>query len=370
MKQVPIVLVLLAVLCGSLPAQVTAGDAGRGEQLLREHGCIGCHEFSGQGGHSAPELGTRLSRNYSPASLIDAIWNHAPSMWAQAGAQRDISEEEAADLFAYFLSHRYFDYPGNAARGKQVFAAKHCAGCHGLSNPLLAEANPITAWRSIADPIALAQAAWNRPQLMVRAFERKGIECPKLTSQELTDVLVYIENLPATRGRQPRFRLASPQAGRALFQTKACAGCHSGKLSLENRFSRLTPVDIAAAMWNHAPGTAENHPPLSYEEMSGLVSYLWSLQAGGDPHRGRQLLASKKCAGCHGDAAAAADKSKPHLAAEGQLVPAAVVTALWSHGPSMQAEMRKQGLSWPRLTDSEVANLAAYLTNRPLPARR
>ena len=47
----------------------------------------------------------------------------------------DLSEQGGDDLFAYFYSARFFDKPGDAARGKRLFSSKHCAECHGLTEP-------------------------------------------------------------------------------------------------------------------------------------------------------------------------------------------------------------------------------------------
>ena len=51
----------------------------------------------------------------------------------RASRKAQLTPEQAADLFAYFVSARYFEKPGDAARGKQAFAAKHCADCHGIT---------------------------------------------------------------------------------------------------------------------------------------------------------------------------------------------------------------------------------------------
>ena len=64
-----------------------------------------------------------------------------------------MTQEKAADLFAYFVSARYFEKPGNAARGKAAFAAKHCAECHGIASSPVAAAPPVAETRIMADPV-------------------------------------------------------------------------------------------------------------------------------------------------------------------------------------------------------------------------
>ena len=74
---------------------------------------------------------------------------------------RSCRPKQAADLFAYFVSARYFEKPGDAGRGKQAFAAKHCADCHGITDSKAAGAPPVAKWESLADPVVLAQQMWN-----------------------------------------------------------------------------------------------------------------------------------------------------------------------------------------------------------------
>ncbi len=73
------------------------------------------------------DLSARVDRGFTPALLASAIWNNAPVMWTAmeaAGIERPkLSATDAADLFAYLYSTRFFDKPGDAARGKQAFAA-------------------------------------------------------------------------------------------------------------------------------------------------------------------------------------------------------------------------------------------------------
>src|SRR5690242_16938922 len=114
--------------------QLVPGDAHRGEQLFKTQQCVQCHSVNGRGGSAAPDLAKRIDRNYTPTVMASLMWNHAPTMWAamkqQNIPQPALTPEQAADLFAFFVSARYFEHPGDAGRGKQIFAAKHCADCH------------------------------------------------------------------------------------------------------------------------------------------------------------------------------------------------------------------------------------------------
>jgi hypothetical protein len=41
-----------------------------------------------------------------------------------------------------------------------------------------------------------------------------------------------------------------------------------------------------------------------------------------------------------------------------------MVDVLWKHGPSMLAKMQQEHIPWPQLSQSEMANLIAYLNSR------
>jgi cytochrome c553 len=105
------VLIFLASITGTHAASVAA-DSTRGETLFTSLSCVECHSINGVGGNIAPDLGRRIDRNFTVASLASTMWNHAPTMWA-AMRERDIrigdlDEQAAADLFAYFYSARFF----------------------------------------------------------------------------------------------------------------------------------------------------------------------------------------------------------------------------------------------------------------------
>src|SRR6516225_4493011 len=124
-------------LTSALVAGLISADERHGEQLFESEQCIQCHSVNGRGGTSAPDLARRFDRDYTPTVMASLMWNHAPQMWASMKKQgiikTSLSPEAAADLFDYFVSARYFERPGDAARGKELFASKRCADCHGIT---------------------------------------------------------------------------------------------------------------------------------------------------------------------------------------------------------------------------------------------
>ncbi|MDQ2946063.1 MAG: c-type cytochrome [Acidobacteriota bacterium] len=356
---------LLFFAAAAAQAATVAADSDRGAKLFETLHCVECHSINGKGGTAGPDLSRRIDRNFTPASLAATIWNHAPTMWTAMRARNieigDLNEQAAADLFAYFYSARFFDKPGDAGRGKRLFSAKHCAECHGLTETKLPEAKPVAQWESIGHPIVMVSAMWNHGVNMRQQFARRKLAWPELTSQDLTDLLVYLRNLPSTRNTPVRFAITSGANGQALFTSKGCAKCHTGNLALPARLKNKTLTDIAVAMWNHEPMMAPLPPTLDVEEMREIVSYLWAQEFFEDSGRvasGERVFTTKHCAKCHNDASSGA----PKLTGTGRSFSGtAMVAALWHHGPNMLERMKAQGIAWPRFDAQEMSSLIGYL---------
>jgi mono/diheme cytochrome c family protein len=351
----------------ALAAKIVPGDARRGEQLFKSEQCVLCHTFRGVGGVTAPDLSTRIGRDFTPAVMASLMWNHAPDMWAgmkkRGIVKAELSPESAADLFAWFVSARYFERPGDAARGKLAFTAKHCAQCHGIANSVAENAPPVAKWESLADPVVLAQQMWNHGARMREAFTAMRLARPRIAAQELTDMLVYLQNLPETRQLASNFTFPPSDSGEALFESKGCAGCHTGKMALEGLLRNQTLTDIAADMWNHQPSMKQPPPSLSQEEMRQIVGYIWARQyflGNGNAERGSKVFAEKNCAACHNDPSSGAPKLAKGKDAYSDIT---LVAALWDHGPRMLDLMDQKKLAWPRFTAQQMSDLIAYLNS-------
>ncbi len=339
-------------------------DSARGEQLFSTLSCIQCHSVHGEGGKVGPDLGDRLDRDFTPAQLASTMWNHAPAMWSALGGREvnagDLNEQAAADLFAYFYAARFFERPGDGGRGKALFTLAHCADCHGLTQAKIPAAKPVSQWESRDRPVELVTVMWNHAATMKQEFAKRKIGWPELSSQDFADISVYVRHLPGTPRRPDLLVLTSGENGKALFDSKGCAACHTGKHELGSRLGGQTLMDIAVDMWNHAPKMAAAAPALDVSEMRDLTSYLWAQQFfldSGNAAAGKRVFTAKHCDSCHGDASGAA----PKLAADGPVTASAMVSALWRHGPQMLDQMRAKNVPWPRFDGAEMANLIAYL---------
>jgi cytochrome c2 len=371
--------IVLALFVSPLAAHAASftGDSARGQRLFETLACVQCHSVNGTGGKSAPDLGRVLDRGFTPATLAATMWNHAPGMWASLRdrqiAAGELDRQAAQDLMAFFYAARFFEKPGDAGRGKRAFASDGCAGCHSL---------PLSQWQGLTDPIALIDAMWNHRSQMLAATASKGVRFPLLSAQDLTDMLVYLRNqpgnqpgnLPGAREQAGVFRIESVGDGGAVFQSAGCAKCHQTVDALAQDVQgqngqEMTLTEIAAEMWNHAPRMAAAGAPaanLTPDQMRDLVSSFWAakfFEDAGHPTAGRRVFAGKNCAVCHNDAASGA----PRLPIAGRdFSGAAMISALWRHGPRMLDLMKTKGLEWPRFNGPQMADLIAYLnTNKP-----
>lgn len=352
-------LILVSFVTASLcAAAVPLGDSARGAELFRSQKCIVCHSVNGQGGKSGPDLGKTVGQGYTPATMAALMWNHAPRMWeamerASVKAPK-LTTQQAADLYAYFYSARFFERKGDAARGQKLFTAKGCAGCHHGNGG----APDFSRWSAVTDPIELARQMWNHSPQMKGAIEAKKAGLPKLTAEEMNDITVYLQSLPAASKAAPKYVPASASTGEELFKLKGCAGCHAGARQL-GKTGPKSNAELAAALWNH-PGKAPKNSELRPEEMTRLVGYLWTLQfasEGGDAAAGAKAFASKGCNACHAS-------GMPKLAHGEGDSSFGMVAVLWSHGPEMLSRIHAKNLSWASFSGSDIADLLAYMKQK------
>lgn len=367
-----LVIGLLALSALSASAADFTADSARGGQLFQTLACVQCHAVNGTGraGATAPDLGRMIDRGFTAATLAATMWNHAPGMWAAMHDRQitagELDEQAARDLMAFFYAARFFEKPGDAGRGKHAFESLGCSGCHGLTSSPNANAKPVSQWQGLADPIALADAMWNHRAEMQAGAASKGVSFPQLSAQDLTDMLVYLRNLPATRQEAGVFRIESSSAGDSVFQSSGCAKCHQSIGSLAEKVQGETLTEIAAGMWNHAPRMAAAGAPavqLTPDQMRTLVDAFWAanfFEDSGRPTTGSKVFASKNCTVCHNDASSGA----PHLPMQGrEFNGASMVSVLWRHGPRMLDQMKAKGLAWPRFDGTQMADLIAYLNS-------
>jgi hypothetical protein len=207
----------------------------------------------------------------------------------------------------------------------------------------------------LRDPVELVERMWNHALQMRGEVGSRKVPFPKLDGQELTDLLVYLQNLPELRSAAFEFRLPAGQDGSELLDAKGCTKCHIGEEALTGeRIGKRTLTDIASAMWNHAPEMRGKAATLTSNEIREILGLLWTRAffsgGGGNAGRGGKMFAAN-CAGCH----------EAQKIARGQRTSAmTMVSALWMHGPKMLAEIERREKVWPKLSPRAVADVIAF----------
>ena len=359
--------------------QSLPGSVRRGEQLLREKGCLDCHALKGTGGSRAPDFAQLSLGADSPAGIATAVWNHGPRMLAEYGSTGKplptMTQNEVADLFSFFFAALYFEPHGSSSRGRTVFTEKNCSSCHSeVLNPQALDPL-LSRWTQLRDPTSWAERFWNHASEMDSATSLRGVKWPELSSRDVADLMSFLSSLPAAPAEGPAFAIGEPLEGKPIFD-RSCETCHTfgiaekGKVDLLKRSRQTSIAGYVASMWNHAPmmhRRGGSLPRLAPGEMPDLIAYLFLQQyfyEQGDAGRGKRVYESKGCASCHeGKRAAGA----PDLAATTQAyTPISMAGAVWRHGPGMRDALRAQGKEWPRFQDSEMTDLLAYLNSRRL----
>ncbi len=359
----------------ALQAADVSGDSTRGSEVFVLQGCGNCHALNGVGPQIGPDLGRIADRGFTPTTLAATMWNHAPLMWGETKlrgvARPALDEQQAADLFAFFYSLRFFEEPGDAGRGKALFTTRKCSECHGLTTPKQPDAQAVSQWTAPGDPLEMVETMWNHSSAMRAEMERRNIRLPQLSGQELADLLVYVRSVQGLPRRTAQFHAGSPEEGKALFESKTCVKCHdpaTGFFSIGLRNETLT--DIAADMWNHGRDMSLRSQTFDAGQMRAIAAYIWSrrlLESGGNPSGGANVFAAKKCTVCHNDPASGA----PALTSRGNYFSGAtMVSVLTRHGPDMLDKMREKHLPWPTFSGNEMSNLIAYLNTRNLRSGR
>jgi mono/diheme cytochrome c family protein len=277
------------------------GDGRAGQRLFRAKGCVTCHSIAGAGGKVGPPL-DGLKKANSPVLVAAAMWNHGPEMAEAMKAQRvarpTFKGQELVDIIAYIVqaaSDTPGDtvqvVPGTPSTGQALFVQKRCVTCHavggtgGKVGPDLGKSG---------QHVSLTQFAarmWNHGPAMWAKMKERNVAVPKLSGQEMADVLAFLYT--------KHYFDARPSAARGgqLVRERGCTACHAvrgqgGKSAADFATSTVTgsASSLVAAMWNHAPrmeATAESKavawPVLTGPELGDITAYLMSLRTTAKP---------------------------------------------------------------------------------------
>jgi len=263
--------------------------------------------------------------------------------------------------------------------GSRVFGSKGCSKCHavnGVGGKVGPDLGRTQANRSFND---LAAAMWNHLPAMAARMKERHQPLPQLDTAEAGDLIAFLftQNYFAGAG--------NADSGKKLFSQKRCIQCHQiggvgGVLgpSLDVVGQSGSPMNVAAAMWNHGPAMAETmraegieRPNLNASELRDLVAYLRAAapeRAGspvsilpGNVNEGRVLFEKKQCIKCHSIQGKGGNVG-PDLGRRGlHRNLDEFAAALWNKAPKMLTAMKIRNITVPRLRGEEMADIVAYL---------
>lgn len=260
-----------------------------------------------------------------------------------------------------------------------MFGEKGCIRCHSVSgedDSLGPDLRTVSRSRGFAD---LAAALWNHLPTMAERMDELGIERPRLNPQEAGDLIAFLYTLDYFESPGDTAR------GRASFQDLKCIRCHrvggvGGVVGpdLDHIGSRRAPIELASAMWNHAPAMIAaarargiELPTLDGSQLADLIAYMEGESdrtaaegmhvLPGRADRGRTVMEESGCPACHGMPGGGGGRA-PDLAgrARGHSL-TDFAAAMWNKGPAMRAAAESAGIELPSLTPGDFADIVAYL---------
>ena len=175
-------------------------DPVAGARLFEAKGCAHCHAIKGVGGTEGPDLG-RLQGSRSLYELTAAMWNHLPQMAprirASLAPRPYLTPNEMSDLVAFLHGPRPLEEPGpgesgDPARGRQLLADKGCLDCHSLTPPRGKAAKSLSGLRGVDSPWSVMATMWNHAFLMDLVTGDQKIVWPRLSSQEMAELVAFL----------------------------------------------------------------------------------------------------------------------------------------------------------------------------------
>ncbi len=264
------------------------GSVARGRNLLESKGCVACHMVGGKGGNVGPDF-DKSQRFASPIYMVQAMWNHGPTMAEQIKMSKlpypTLTSQDVADISAYLRqatagTTEIRMSPGNPSKGKALFVEKRCSQCH-IGDAAAKRSQTGLVRIDLKKGVSeVATMMWNHGVAMMQRMKKASIEWPMFEGNQMADLIAYIyfldfEDKPGD-GRR----------GESIFKSKGCVDCHrqagGGKgpdLATIKKFD--TPIQMIQLMWNHADDMEDlivsankNWPQLSTKDMCDLYAYL------------------------------------------------------------------------------------------------
>ncbi len=360
---------------GSLPVPHNPAE---GFRLFYKKGCMECHAIGGYGGTAAQDLARIVSKK-NFYGIAQMIWNHVPKMSEKYEEEKiqwpRISAEEMSHLmpFLYFLN--FLDKEGDPEEGEKALFREKCVTCHRVGKVGIVKVKSLDEFKAYKSPVFFVTRFWNSGKELGEFMRAQGLRPFEFRENDLVNMIAYIKRSALEEIEEKEFYLPppNPRNGERLFSEKGCVKCHPRPGTPREAFGGAiigSFTQIAGRMLNHTMWSGPNRPeiPLTPEEMSDLVSYIYFLSYPGKPGNpgvGERLFVEKKCMDCHalngrGGTAASDLGSTSNLK-----TPIELLDGMWNSAPEkMKEEMVEAGVVWPEFRGEELADLFAYILSQ------
>lgn len=161
--------------------QTTSG--AEGAELFKSKGCEGCHK-------TGSALAARI-KGSTLSEIAAAMWNHGPAMRAAGASPAHFEPEEMRELLSYLWAKQFFEDAGDTARGRRVFSAKSCAGCH--ADPASGAPRLETGANEFSGA-SMVSALWRHGPAMLEAMKKRGTPWPRFNGREMSDLIAYLNS--------------------------------------------------------------------------------------------------------------------------------------------------------------------------------
>lgn len=159
-------------------------EAADGRLVFAEK-CLQCH--------IGPMALENRASNQTFMDLGAGMWNHAPLMATAKKPVPELTQDEMKSILAYTWETQYQGPKGNRAAGERVFETAGCVSCHrspGDGAPM----RPVM--RGEFTPWSMVALSWGPARTMHQQMLDKGMSWPRLTPEDMNDLVVYLNTLP------------------------------------------------------------------------------------------------------------------------------------------------------------------------------
>ncbi|KRT74884.1 MAG: class I cytochrome c [Deltaproteobacteria bacterium CSP1-8] len=353
-------------------------DLIQGRKVFEQKHCSQCHSIFERERKIGPKL--QSSRFYgSFLDVFSTLWNHAPAMAVYMRKEvldrPQFSTAELNQLVSFLYMLPYLGESGNPRKGEALLEGKACFRCHSLARKGKKNGVPLDALAVYQSQVVLLQRMWNHGPEMISQMVTAGTAIPTFSGNDMTDIFAALTESAPEKSRKVFLGVGNVENGLKVFTDKGCNQCHAifgtgGKDApdLGISVSQANITTLITRLWNHAGQMREKFqqkklqwPHFTETEMNDLMVFLYSLNyedKPGDPAKGEQVFAQKKCVDCHFKT----DVGKQKIVRDIKTADALLfATQMWNHIPAMEAAMVTQAVPWPEMTGQQLRDVLAFL---------